>query len=241
MFIGDYHTHTRYSDGKGCVMQNALAAKERGLKEIAVTDHAFLFLKKDEDKRRRFFEECREAEAATGVKVIPGTEADILSLEGDLDLPEEEMQKAGYLIAGFHKFAFPKDLRTFFKMYFVTYFNGIIPTSEKAKERNTLAVIRAITRYPVKVLTHLNHSLKVNVGEVANACAEKGVLVEINVKHLRDFKGVWGELAASGASFVLCSDAHRPSEVGALQKGFEEAVKQGIDPKRIVNYTAEQE
>lgn len=241
MFLGDYHTHTRYSDGKGSVMENALAAKERGLKEIAVTDHTFLFLKNKEEKQKRFFEECREAEIATGVKVIPGTEADILSLEGDLDLPEQEMQNVGYLIAGFHKFALPKDLGTFFKMYLVTYFNGIIPTSRKAKERNTRAVIRAITRYPVKVLTHLNHSLKVNVGEVANACAERGVLVEINVKHLKDFKGVWEELAASNVKFVLSSDAHRPKEVGALQEGFDQAVKHGIDPKRIVNYTAEQE
>ena len=46
MFIGDYHTHTNYSDGKGSVMDNALAARQRGLKEIAVTDHSFHLLRK---------------------------------------------------------------------------------------------------------------------------------------------------------------------------------------------------
>lgn len=38
---GDYHTHTIYSHGKGTVLENALQAKARGLREIAITDHGF--------------------------------------------------------------------------------------------------------------------------------------------------------------------------------------------------------
>ena len=236
MFIGDYHTHTKYSDGKGSVIENARAAKALGLREIAVTDHAFLIKEKSGGKYRRFLEECEEAERETGIRVIPGVEADILSPEGDTDIDGFESMGAAYVIAGFHKFALPKKISTFFKMYFTTYFNGLIPTSRKARARNTRAVIAAIERYPIKVLTHLNHSLKVNVGEVARACAEKGVLIEINAKHLRDFKGVWQELAGSDADFVVSSDAHRPCEVGNLETAFESAVKMGIDPARIVNY-----
>ena len=37
----DYHTHTPYSHGKNTVLENAVAAKAKGLKEIAITDHGF--------------------------------------------------------------------------------------------------------------------------------------------------------------------------------------------------------
>ena len=36
---GDYHTHTSYSHGRGTVGDMVLAAKDRGLKEVAITDH----------------------------------------------------------------------------------------------------------------------------------------------------------------------------------------------------------
>ena len=236
MFIGDYHTHTNFSDGKGSVMENAIAAKEKGLSEIAVTDHGFRILTMGFKKYLRAKELCREAEAATGIKVIAGVEADIVSPEGDVDIREDHIDPIDFIVVGFHKFAFPKNVKTFFKMYLVTYFNGLIRTGKKARARNTRAVIAAINRYPVKVVAHLNHSMRVHVGEVARACAEKGVLVELNAKHLRALKGHWKDLAESGANFVVNSDAHRPEDVGNLQAAFEEAVRQGIDPARIVNY-----
>ena len=236
MFIGDYHTHTTFSDGKGSVMENAVAAKEKGLREIAVTDHGFRILTMGFKKYLRAKRECKAAEEATGIKVIAGVEADVVSPQGDVDIREDHVAPIDFIIVGFHKFAFPKNLSTFFKMYLVTYFNGLIPTGKKARERNTRALIAAIERYPIKVVAHLNHSLKVNVGEVARACAERGVLVELNVKHLRALKGHWQELVDSGAEFVLSSDAHRPREVGDLQAAFDEAIKHGIAPARIVNY-----
>ena len=247
MFIGDYHTHSKISDGKGTVLDNALAAKARGLKEIAATDHGFYIVGRGKRniafRKRRTYEElkeeCEQVTALTGVKAYAGIEADILSPEGDLDLPESEMAKIDYLIAGFHKFAMPKKISIFFKMYLVTFFNGLIPTSKKSIERNTAAVIAAIRRYPIKILTHPGHSLKVNVGAVARACAEKGVLVEINAKHLDEFEGEWQNLVESGANFIVNSDAHRPSEVGDLENAFRVAVSNGIPPQRIVNYCGE--
>ena len=239
MFVGDYHTHTKYSDGKGSVAENAATAKARGLAEIAVTDHGFHLFRKGPQKYLRLKAECEAATKKTGVTVLAGAEADLLSFEGDLDGTESELADVEYLIVGFHKFAPPKRLSVFLKMNFVTFFNGLIPTSKAAKKRNTEALIAAIRRYPVKAVAHLNHSLKVDVGAVATACAERGVLVEINAKHLKDLDGQWEALAASGARFVVNSDAHKPSEVGAMEKAFKKAVEEGISPSRIVNYCGE--
>ena len=38
-YFGDYHTHSRHSDGKEPVDSIADAARKRGLSEVAVTDH----------------------------------------------------------------------------------------------------------------------------------------------------------------------------------------------------------
>ena len=239
MFIGDYHTHTKYSDGKGSVLDNALAAREKGLREVAITDHGFNIPTMSFKKYLSAKADCLRAEDEVGIRVISGVEADVISLDGLVDVKDEEIEKIDYLTIGFHKFAFFKGLEDFFKMYAVTYFNEMIPTSEKAKAQNTRALIAAIERYPVKVITHINHSLKVHVPEVLAACAKKAVLVELNAKHLSDLEGHWRELIGSDATFILNSDAHRPADVGALDEAFETALARGIPAERIVNYCGE--
>ena len=41
---GDYHTHTKYSrhnHGKGTIEEQVKAAVEKGLAQVAITDHGF--------------------------------------------------------------------------------------------------------------------------------------------------------------------------------------------------------
>ena len=239
MFRGDYHTHTVFSDGKGTVYENAVAAKEKGLLEVAITDHGFNIPTMSFKKYSEAKDRCKEAEDSLGIRVISGIEANLISLEGDIDITEKELRSIDYLTVGFHKFAWFNGLKDFMKMYAVTYFNGLLATSEKAVERNTRAMISAIDKYPIKVITHVNHSLKVDVRAVAAACAAKDVLIEINVKHLRDLEGQWEYLAESGARFIVNSDAHTPAEVGVLTPAFDAAVAHGIEKERIVNYYGE--
>ena len=40
-FIGDYHLHTRVSDGRSDISDYVKAAKEKGLDEIVISDHSF--------------------------------------------------------------------------------------------------------------------------------------------------------------------------------------------------------
>ena len=239
MFTGDYHTHTVFSDGKGTVSENAVAAKAKGLREIAITDHGFNIPTMSFKKYLEAKDRCKEAEDSVGIRVISGIEANLISLEGDIDIAESELPAIDYLTVGFHKFAWFNGLKDFMKMYAVTYFNGLFETGEKAIERNTKAMIAAIDRYPVKVITHINHSLKVDVSAVAAACADRDVLIEINGKHLRDLEGQWDHLTRSGARFIVNSDAHTPAEVGELSAPFEAALRHGIEKERIVNYYGE--
>ena len=67
----DYHTHTPYSHGKGTVLENAMRAKELGLKEIGITDHGFSHIVFGVRRKQvaALVRDCREAEAATGIRV----------------------------------------------------------------------------------------------------------------------------------------------------------------------------
>ena len=79
LLTGDYHTHTIYSHGSGTVMDNAVAAKELGLKEIAITDHGFEQMAFGIKRKKvpQLIADCKEATEKTGVKVYVGMEANL--------------------------------------------------------------------------------------------------------------------------------------------------------------------
>ena len=81
IIYGDYHTHTTYSHGKGSILDNAIVAKNKGLKEIAITDHGFSHRVFGVDRKavENIIVDIRKAKEATGVNVIFGIEENLLS------------------------------------------------------------------------------------------------------------------------------------------------------------------
>ena len=92
LLTGDYHTHTIYSHGKGTVLENAVRAKEIGLKEIAITDHGFeqMAFGLRHNRMPQLIADCKEAERITGIRVLVGTEANLCDEDGRTDLREED-------------------------------------------------------------------------------------------------------------------------------------------------------
>ena len=114
----DYHTHTIFSHGKGTILDNALSAKNVGLKEIAITDHgyghhAFGIKQKKLPEMKRL---CSEAEEKTGVKVLLGVEANILGLSGKTDMKEKDYEIMDVYLAGVHKFILYDRFIEWFKL-----------------------------------------------------------------------------------------------------------------------------
>ena len=115
----DYHTHTIFSHGKGTILQNAEQAEQKGLFEIAITDHgfshpAFRISKSKLPKMRKL---CQEAEKSTGVKVLLGIESNILGISGKTDLKQKDYDKFDIFLAGIHKFILYDGLKEWFKLY----------------------------------------------------------------------------------------------------------------------------
>ena len=88
----DYHTHSVFSHGTGTIEENVIIAKQKGLKEIAITDHGFehfaFAVKRKNLKKMR--EECNRLSEKYGIKVLLGIEANLLDKTGKIDIKEDD-------------------------------------------------------------------------------------------------------------------------------------------------------
>ena len=236
----DYHTHTRYSHGKGTVMDNALSAKNVGLCEIAITDHgfshpAFGMRRRKLNAMRR---DCVEAEKATGVKVLLGIESNILGESGKIDVKPSDYDKLDVIVAGVHRCVFYDKPKDYAKLFIANFYDDVFKknASKSLYDYNTRTYINAIKNNPIDIISHLNFRVDCDVKAVADCAADYGTYIEINTKKVHMTREQWYAVFSSKANFLIDSDAHSPARVGDITL-FEQLEKEGISfPKdRIFN------
>lgn len=102
---GDVHMHTVETDGRNTIEEMALAARERGYKYMAITDHSKnLAFANGLDDQRAEEHICRIRTAAKkieGIRVLAGIEVDILA-DGELDLSDSVLEQMDLVIASVH-------------------------------------------------------------------------------------------------------------------------------------------
>ena len=161
LLTADYHTHTPYSHGKNTVLENANAAKAKGLKEIGITDHGFNHLlfglkrKKLTDLRT----EIDEAEKLTGVKVLLGMESNLISIDGETDMKKSDLPNFDIYLCGIHEVVRYKSFSDMYKIFvknYSAYKFGKKP-SDKVVENTTKAYINAIKNNPIDIITNINY------------------------------------------------------------------------------------
>ncbi len=215
---GDYHTHTPYSHGKNTVLENTLAAKKLGLKEIAITDHGFNHLLFGLKRRRLpdLRSEIEEARRLTGLNVLMGMESNLISLDGATDMKESDLPAFDIYLCGIHEVlrysGFSDAYNIMFKNY-VAYKRGKRP-SESVVRNTTRAYINAVKKNPIDILTHINYKCCCDLKEVAKACADYGTYMEINTKKRHVSAEELNLMASAGVRFVIDSDAHSADRVG---------------------------
>lgn len=99
--IADTHSHTLASGhAYSTIREMAAAAKERGMTALAITEHApkmpsscglYYFMNLDVIPREM-----------NGVKMLFGTEANIMNPQGELDLPEHVLKDLDIVVASMH-------------------------------------------------------------------------------------------------------------------------------------------
>lgn len=237
IIYGDYHTHTIYSHGKSTILENALIAKQKGLKEIAITDHGFNHLlygirRSDLIKMKQ---ECIEAEKRTGVKVLLGIEANFTSNDGTVDLTQEEINLLDIVLVGHHNFVKAKTFKDKFSLFYRNLFSFIFKPSAKKIEKNTQVYLNALKKYKINVFTHLNYGMKVDTLKVALAAKENGTLIELNGKRILFSDEEMLEMAKNKVKFIINSDAHSKDRVGEVNNAINLIVRLNIPKSLVVN------
>lgn len=242
-FYGDYHNHTRHSDGRQDIEEIAEAAVDRGLREVAVTDHgplAAVIGVKDEDEYLKIRERIDELNAAGDydVEILLGAEANIRDLDGTLDISPEVIAEMDILIAGMHPYTLPTSVQDGWGIFVQNSLRHLGKgQQEKAINANTKACVAAIYNNPeLDILSHPGLYFTINVREVAKACVKNEVLFEINCAHKYPDISAIMEADKVGVDFIINSDAHFQETVGNLDYGSRVVDELEIEPQRVVNW-----
>lgn len=238
-FFGDYHTHTLFSDSTNTVRGVLNAARKKGLKEVAITDHGFCnkWLSLTPFKFRwqaRRIEKIKKD--FPDIRVLHGIEADIIDGNGTVDMLPDELMAVDILLVGFHRFTDSTSYKDYFRFVIYNGFlSNIFKPDKKRIDMNTQSYIEAIKNYPIDVITHLNHHAAVDVEKVCRVAAEYGTMIEINIKHFNLVEPYINILLASGCTFIVNSDAHKLKRIGDFSRAEEVIKKYDIPEDRIAN------
>lgn len=238
----DYHIHSTYSrrnHGKSTIEEIVQRAAELGLEEVAITDHGlghWLFgiqeskIKEAKDK----VVEMRKKYPMIGI--LFGVEANILDYDGNTDITDEVLKYCDIILCGYHVgawFSSVSDAWNFAVMNKIGRKNEKL--FEKMKVKNTEAVVKAMNKYKINILTHPGDKIPVDMDLVAKAAEETGTILEINNSHSHLNAEEIKIASKYNVKFVINSDAHIKDKIGGCERGLKAAMDAGLDLSRIVN------
>lgn len=220
---GDLHMHTTATDGTASIREMAEAAKQRGLKYIAITDHSKRVTMAnglDADRLRAHWREIvKVREQISGIEILCGIECDILE-DATLDLPDDVLAEADWVIAVLHY--------------------GLKQPREQISKR----LLCAIQNPHVDVIGHPSGRIlarrpgaDINFEETFKAAADHGVMMEINAHRSRlDLDEVQAAAAkARGIPIVISTDAHSVHGFDEMQYGVFQARRAGLTKADVAN------
>ncbi len=239
--IWDFHSHTRYSHGKGTIEESVIIGMKRGLKKVAITEHgpghlAYGVSMKKMKEMKVEIEKLKDLYPE--IEIVFGVEANISTKGNLIDVKPEEMNFFDIVLAGYHYGilgAFSGE--NFLAAKFKRAENASI---EKAKKgsllvRNTEMVVNALYKNDIFMLTHPGDKGPFDILELAKACEATDTLMEISNWHPHLDEAGIKTAAKTGVKFAISSDAHSPERIGGFTKGLKRAQNAGLDLSRIVN------
>jgi DNA polymerase (family 10) len=220
---GDLHCHTVASDGRNTLAEMARAARKRGYKYLAVTDHSASFGFGNDvqpDELLRQVERIQDLNSESkGFKVLAGSEVNI-GPDGSLDYEDEVLAALDWVIASVH---------SSFRM---------------GEKRMTERILAAMENPYVDAIGHLTGRLimrrepyPLDIERIVERAATTGTMLEINGNpDRRDLTDTHARLAAeAGAMIVINSDAHGSETLEMIRFGVATARRGWLTAEQVAN------
>lgn len=205
----DLHTHTIASGHAfNTLFELVHYASQNGIEVIGITDHG---PDMQGAPHLGYFKmlECLPKKLE-GVTIIGGCEANIINLDGKIDLPVDVQKRLNLVIAGLH---------------YQTSFPISIGTANARVTENTTAIIKAIQRNRIHIISHpYRPEFPIDIEKVYNVAKDYGTLLEINLSLLNrsdvseelveQIKLMLKIIELDKGRVVISSDAHIATMVG---------------------------
>jgi DNA polymerase (family 10) len=212
---GDLHTHTTWSaDGKASAEEMAAAARARGYRYLAVTDHSHYLREGRMEAQDAELDELNRRLAP--FRLLKGVEANIRA-DGTIDVPEDMLATREWVIASLHT-SFDRN-----------------PTER---------VLGAMEHPHVHCIGHLTGrkigrraGAAIDIERVVEKALETGTCLEIDSQPDRlDMPDTVARLAGeAGVTIAVTSDAHRLSALGYVELGIGQARRAWLTKQQVLN------
>ena len=220
---GDLHMHTRMTDGRNSLKEMAQAARKRGLKYIAITEHSDRLKVAGGLDPPRLMQQMEEIDRLNstlkGVTVLKGIEVEILE-DGSLDLDDTVLARLDLVIGSVH-----------------SYFG--LPL-----KKQTERILRAMDHRYFSMLAHPSGRLinerepyQVDMPRIIRKAADRGCFLELNSNPRRlDLYDIYCQVAKEQRVLVsINSDAHSVNDFNYLAYGVAEARRGWLEKDDVLN------
>ena len=220
---GDLHAHTRATDGRNSLQEMAEAARLRGLRYFAITDHSRrLTMAKGLDSARLLqqMEDIDQLNATlSGITILKGIEVDILE-DGNLDLPDEVLGRLDLVVGAVH-----------------SRFN-------LSNRRQTERIMKAMDHPHFSILAHPSGRLigrrepyEVDMLRIIRKARERRCFLEINAHPERlDLTDIHCRMAKEeGVLLAVNTDAHSMLDLENARFGVGQARRGWLEKTDVLN------
>lgn len=221
---GDFHMHSRNSDGINTIQEMAEAAHKLGYEYIALSDHSkseYIAHGMEEKRLKSYFKEIDEANKKMKGKItiFKCSEVDILP-NGEMDYSDNILKQFDIVIGSVHSaFKSPEDKMT--------------KRMISAIENEHVDIIG----HPTGRLIHRREPYAVNMDKVIKAAVDNNKVLEVNSYPDRtDLKDIYIKAAIEkGVKLAIDTDSHATTHLNFMSFGVAQARRGWAEKKDVVN------
>jgi len=220
---GDFHAHTKASDGNCSISELVEAARDLGYKFICITDHSKSSAIANGLSAKQLAQQIKEIhklnDKLKGIIIFAGTEVDIRA-NGSLDFDNKLLADLDFVIASIH--------------------SGLGSSREKVTTRTLKAMdspyVNCIA-HPTGRLIGEREAMDIDVDAVIKHAAQMHTALEVNANPYRlDLKDVHCKMAIeAGVKLAIGTDAHSVGSLGLMDFGVATAARGWATKADVLN------